>query len=168
MGKAHVVAYSNMPKLFWPAPFYPVFKTVCDIVPEIAEDAKERFGFEKCCTDYMDIINDPEIGHRQHLHAQQHPCRGCHRRSERRQARTLREADLRYYGAGQGHGGKRLPKQRKKALFPCALISTAAYLLSTRPRKIIESGAIGELTNVRNPVSAELVRRSLFSAVLEI
>ena len=61
MGKAHCVALSNMPKLFTDAPYVPVFKTVCDIVPEIAEDFKERFSFEKACTDYMDIINDPEI-----------------------------------------------------------------------------------------------------------
>ena len=40
MGKAHMVAFSNMPKLFTDAPFIPVFKTVCDIVPEIAEDFK--------------------------------------------------------------------------------------------------------------------------------
>ena len=50
-----------MPKLFTDAPFIPVFKTVCDIVPEIAEDFKERYGFEKACIDWMDIINDPEI-----------------------------------------------------------------------------------------------------------
>ncbi len=36
MGKAHVVAYTTMPKLFWPAPAVPVLKTVCDIEPEIA------------------------------------------------------------------------------------------------------------------------------------
>ena len=47
MGKSHIVAFSNMPKLFTDAPFIPVFKTVCDIVPEIAEDFKERYGFEK-------------------------------------------------------------------------------------------------------------------------
>ena len=61
MGKAHVVAYSNMPKFFWPAPAMPVLKTICDIEPSIAEDARERFGFEKSCTDWHDIINDPEI-----------------------------------------------------------------------------------------------------------
>lgn len=61
MGKAHVVGYSNMPKFFWPAPAVPVMKTICDIVPEIAEDARERFGFEKCCTDWKEIVNDPEI-----------------------------------------------------------------------------------------------------------
>ena len=32
MGKAHVIGYSNMPKLFWPAPAMPVLKTVCDIM----------------------------------------------------------------------------------------------------------------------------------------
>lgn len=61
MGKAHTVALANMPKLFWPAPVYPVFKTVCDIVPEIAEDAKVRFGYENCCTDWHDVVADPEI-----------------------------------------------------------------------------------------------------------
>lgn len=61
MGKAHVVAYSNMPKFFWPAPAVPVLKTVCDINPEIAADAKDRFGFQESCTDWHDIINDPEI-----------------------------------------------------------------------------------------------------------
>ena len=61
MGKAHCVAYSNMPKLFWPAPFIPELSTVCDIVPEIAQDAMERFGFEKCCTDWHEVINDPSI-----------------------------------------------------------------------------------------------------------
>ena len=46
MGKAHSIGYSDMPKYFWPAPAVPVLKTICDIVPEIAADAKERFGFE--------------------------------------------------------------------------------------------------------------------------
>ena len=61
MGKAHTVALSNMPKLFWPAPVYPVFKTVCDVVPEIAEEARVRFGYKTCCTDWHSVINDPEI-----------------------------------------------------------------------------------------------------------
>ena len=41
MGKAHSIGYSDMPKYFWPAPAVPVLKTICDIVPEIAADAKE-------------------------------------------------------------------------------------------------------------------------------
>ena len=47
MGKAHMVAFSNMPKLFTDAPFIPVFKTVCDIVPEIAEDSKKDMDLKK-------------------------------------------------------------------------------------------------------------------------
>ena len=61
MGKAHTVAYSNMPKFFWSAPAYPVLKTLCDIDPKIAEDSCERFGYEKWCTDWHDVVNDPEI-----------------------------------------------------------------------------------------------------------
>lgn len=61
MGKAHVVGYSNASKLFWPTASKPVLKTVCDIDGAVAEDAKERFGFEKSTTDYMEIINDPDI-----------------------------------------------------------------------------------------------------------
>ena len=40
MGKAHCVAYSNMPKLFPDAPFIPVFKAVCVAVPSMAENFK--------------------------------------------------------------------------------------------------------------------------------
>ncbi|AJD90181.1 hypothetical protein JMA_08640 [Jeotgalibacillus malaysiensis] len=61
MGKAHVVAYSNLPKFFWPAPAVPVLKTVCDIEESIASDAKDRFGFEKYTTDWKEIVNDPDI-----------------------------------------------------------------------------------------------------------
>lgn len=61
MGKAHVVAYSNLPKFFWPAPAVPVLKTICDIEESIASDAKERFGFEKYTTDWKEIVNDPDI-----------------------------------------------------------------------------------------------------------
>ncbi|GAE95035.1 myo-inositol 2-dehydrogenase [Gracilibacillus boraciitolerans JCM 21714] len=56
-----MVAYSNMPKFFWPAPAVPVLKTVCDIEESIASDAKDRFGFEKWTTDWKEVVNDPEI-----------------------------------------------------------------------------------------------------------
>ncbi|MDD3243956.1 MAG: Gfo/Idh/MocA family oxidoreductase [Eubacteriales bacterium] len=61
MGKAHSVAFANMPKFFWPAPAMPVFKTICDINPRIAEESKERFGFAEYCTDWKEIVNDPDI-----------------------------------------------------------------------------------------------------------
>lgn len=61
MGKAHVVGYSNVPKLFWPAPAVPELKTICDVDEATAKDAKERFGFKQYTTDWQEIINDPEI-----------------------------------------------------------------------------------------------------------
>ena len=47
MGKAHMVAFSNMPKLFTDAPFIPVFKTVCDIVPESQRISKKDMDLKK-------------------------------------------------------------------------------------------------------------------------
>ena len=60
MGKAHSIGYSDMPKYFWPAPAVPVLKTICDIVPEIAADAKERFGFEIVQVSIENIEFSPE------------------------------------------------------------------------------------------------------------
>ena len=101
MGKAHSIGYSDMPKYFWPAPAVPVLKTICDIVPEIAADAKERFGFEKCCTDWHDIVNDPEIDVVSICTPNN---RNRHRCAERREARTLRKADRLDIGGREGHG----------------------------------------------------------------
>ena len=148
MGKAHCVAYSNMPKLFWPAPFVPVFKTVCDIVPEIAEDAKNRFGFEKCCTDWHDIINDPEIDivsvcTPNNVHAEVSIAAlkaGKHVICEKPIASTTQDAKAMADAAEEA---------AKKGI-----ISMCAYQYRRVPaideaKKIIESGKIGEVTNVR-------------------
>ena len=104
MGKAHSIGYSDMPKYFWPAPAVPVLKTICDIVPEIAADAKERFGFEKCCTDWRDIVNDPEIDvvsicTPNNVHAEI--------AIAALNAGTLRKADRLDIGGREGHGGGR-------------------------------------------------------------
>ena len=47
MGKAHMVAFSNMPKLFTDAPFIPVFKTVCDIVLKSQRISKKDMDLKK-------------------------------------------------------------------------------------------------------------------------
>ena len=36
-------------------------KTVCDIKVELAEALKERFGYEQVCSDYDELLADPEI-----------------------------------------------------------------------------------------------------------
>ncbi len=148
MGKAHVIGYSNMPKLFWPAPAMPVLKTICDIVPEIAEEAKERFGFEKCCTDWHDIINDPEIDvvsvcTPNNMHA---PIAiaaleaGKHVICEKPIASTLEDA-------------KAMADAAEKAAEK-GIISMNAYQYRRVPalslaKKFIDEGSIGDILNIR-------------------
>ena len=148
MGKAHVVGFSNMPKLFWPAPAIPVMKTVCDIIPELAEESVERFGFEKHCTDWRDIVNDPDI----HIvsictpndvHADMSIAAleaGKHVLCEKPIASTLADAE-RMTAAAE--------KAAKKGI-----ISMNAYQYRRIPaivlaKKFIDEGSIGEILNVR-------------------
>ena len=132
MGKAHSIGYSDMPKYFWPAPAVPVLKTICDIVPEIAADAKERFGFEKCCTDWRDIVNDPEIdvvsictpnnAHAEIAIAALNA--GKHVLCEKPIASTLEDAKAMAEAARKAPGRFHLKKQKglfKIFLFPCII-----------------------------------------------
>lgn len=148
MGKAHVVGYSNMPKLFWPAPAMPVMKTICDIVPEISTDAKERFGFEKCCTDWHEIIEDSEIDvvsvcTPNNVHADISIAAlkaGKHVICEKPIASTLEEA-------------KAMAEAAKEAAKK-GIVSMNAYQYRRVPalelaQKIIAEGSIGKILNVR-------------------
>ncbi|MCL2562460.1 MAG: Gfo/Idh/MocA family oxidoreductase [Oscillospiraceae bacterium] len=148
MGKAHVVGYSNMPKLFWPAPAIPVMKTVCDIVPEIAAEAKDRFSFEKSCTDWRDIVNDPEIDvvsicTPNNVHAEMSIAAleaGKHVLCEKPLASTLQEAEA-------------MEAATKKAAEK-GVIHMTAYQYRRIPavclaKKFIDDGSIGEVLNVR-------------------
>ena len=36
-------------------------KTVCDVQEQLAEQVKEQFGYEEICTDYAEMLADPEI-----------------------------------------------------------------------------------------------------------
>ncbi len=148
MGKAHCVALSNMPKLFTDAPYVPVFKTVCDIVPEIAEDFKERFSFEKACTDYMEIINDLEIDivcvctpNDSHAEISIAALKeGKHVICEKPIATKTEDAKAMAEAAEEA---------AKKGI-----VSMCGYQYRRVPaideaKKIIESGRLGEITNVR-------------------
>ena len=148
MGKAHVVGYSNMPKLFWPAPAIPVMKTICDIVPEIAEESKERFGFERCCTDWHEIVEDPKIDvvsicTPNNAHAEIAIAAlkaGKHVLCEKPIASTLKDA-------------KKMAEAAEEAE-KNGIISMNAYQYRRVPaidlaKKFIEEGSIGEILNVR-------------------
>ncbi len=148
MGKAHVIGYSNMPKLFWPAPAMPVLKTVCDIVPSIAEEAKERFSFEKCCTDWHEIIEDPEIDvvsicTPNNVHAEMAIAAlkaGKHVLCEKPIASTLEDAKAMAEAAADA---------AEKGI-----VSMNAYQYRRVPavdlaKKFIDEGMIGEILNIR-------------------
>ncbi|GHA39270.1 oxidoreductase [Devosia pacifica] len=61
MGKAHAMAYAAMPMFFWPAPAIPVRKVVVDINQEMADAARDRFGFEESSSDWKAVIARDDI-----------------------------------------------------------------------------------------------------------
>lgn len=148
MGKAHVVGYSNMPKLFWPPPAIPVMKTICDIIPEIADESVERYGFQKSCTDWRDVINDPEIDvvsvcTPNNTHADIAIAAleaGKHVLCEKPIASTLDDA-------------KRMADVAQK-MAEKGIINMNAYQYRRVPaivlaKKLIEEGSMGEILNIR-------------------
>ncbi len=61
MGKAHAMAYAAMPMFFWPAPAIPVRKVVVDVSQDMAETARDRFGFEDASADWREVIARPDV-----------------------------------------------------------------------------------------------------------
>lgn len=61
MGKAHAMAYAAMPMFFWPAPAIPVRKVVVDVNQQMAETARDRFGFEEASADWRAVVARPDI-----------------------------------------------------------------------------------------------------------
>ncbi len=61
MGKAHSAAYALMPMFFWPPPAMPNRKIIVDIDPAIAEEGRERFGFEESCSDWSKALSRTDI-----------------------------------------------------------------------------------------------------------
>jgi predicted dehydrogenase len=61
MGKAHAMAYAAMPMFFWPAPAIPVRKVVVDVNQAMADEARDRFGFEEGSADWRAAIARPDI-----------------------------------------------------------------------------------------------------------
>jgi predicted dehydrogenase len=50
----HMPGYASMPDLC-------EMVAVCDINPEVARQAADKFGIERTCTDYKTLLEDPEI-----------------------------------------------------------------------------------------------------------
>ncbi|WP_339640020.1 Gfo/Idh/MocA family oxidoreductase [Jannaschia helgolandensis] len=61
MGKAHAMAHASMPMFFWPAPAIPHRKVVVDVTDELAEAARQRFGFDEASSDWREVIARDDI-----------------------------------------------------------------------------------------------------------
>ncbi len=61
MGKAHAMSYASMPMFFWPAPAIPHRKVVVDVTDELAEDARQRFGFDEASSDWRAVVSRDDI-----------------------------------------------------------------------------------------------------------
>jgi predicted dehydrogenase len=61
MGKAYSIALANLPMYVWPCPVAPVRELVAEATPELAEEARERFGYARSTADWRQAVNDPAI-----------------------------------------------------------------------------------------------------------
>jgi predicted dehydrogenase len=61
MGKAHAVAYKNVPMVFGPEPAVPTLELVADVNPAWAEAAARDLGFARWTADWREVIADPEV-----------------------------------------------------------------------------------------------------------
>ena len=61
MGKAHTVAYRNVPLVFGPEPAIPTLEVVADVNPEWAKAAAENLGFARWTSDWRSVVDDPRV-----------------------------------------------------------------------------------------------------------
>lgn len=75
MGKAHAIAFKNVPLVFGNEPARPRLEVVADIEAEAVKAWAENFGFARWTTDWREIVEDPnvdlvDITTPNHLHAE--------------------------------------------------------------------------------------------------
>jgi predicted dehydrogenase len=61
MGKAHSVALANLPLYVWPLPLYPVRELIAEATDDLAEAARERFGFNRATSNWREAVQDPNV-----------------------------------------------------------------------------------------------------------
>lgn len=145
MAKAHSIAYATMSMHFWPTPAQVIRKTICDLTEEGAKIGAQRYGFESYTTNWMDIIDDPDIdivdiatpndSHAEIAIAAAKA--GKHIFCEKPIARTLEEA-----------------KNMRDAVQTAGVKNMLAFNYRRTPaitlaKKLINEGSIGEIINFR-------------------
>lgn len=145
MGKAHAMAYAAMPMFFWPVPALPVRKVVVDVTQELADDARDRFGFDEASTDWLSVIQRDDIDvvdicTPNNMHAEMAIAAakaGKHILCEKPLSNTLEDAE-----------------RMAAAVRESGVISMAAFNYRRTPaialaKKLITEGKIGEIRNFR-------------------
>jgi predicted dehydrogenase len=61
MGKAYSVALANLPMYVWPCPVMPVREIIAEATPELADEARTRFGYERATADWREAVSDPAV-----------------------------------------------------------------------------------------------------------
>jgi predicted dehydrogenase len=61
MGKAHTVAYRNVPLVFGPEPAIPKLEVIADVNPEWAKAGAENLGFARWTSDWRAVVDDPRV-----------------------------------------------------------------------------------------------------------
>jgi predicted dehydrogenase len=61
MGKAHTVAYRNVPLVFGPEPAIPTLEVIADVNPEWARAGAENLGFARWTADWRAVVDDPRV-----------------------------------------------------------------------------------------------------------
>jgi predicted dehydrogenase len=61
MGKAHSIAWSNLPMYCWPPPALPRRYAVAEMDNALADDAAARYGFERKYVGWENLLADPKV-----------------------------------------------------------------------------------------------------------
>jgi predicted dehydrogenase len=61
MGKAHAVAYKNVPLMFGAEPAVPKLELIADVNPDWAEAAAGTLGFARWSGDWREVARDPSV-----------------------------------------------------------------------------------------------------------
>ena len=145
MGKAHAIAFKNVPLVFGNEPGRPVLEFVADIDAKALEKWAGEFGFARWTTNWHEIVEDPQVDvvditTPNNLHAEMAIAAaqaGKHVYCEKPLATTSADA-----------------ARIVKAVEKCGVISIVGFNYLKNPaqafaRQLIDSGELGEITLFR-------------------
>jgi len=145
MAKAHAMAYVAMPMFFWPVPAIPHRQIVVDVSDAIAEESRQRFGFDEASSNWREVvcrsdIDIVDICTPNHLHAEiaiAAAKAGKHIICEKPLARTVEES-----------------RAMCEAVKAAGIVNMVAFNYRRTPaialaKKYIDEGRIGRLLNFR-------------------